>query len=70
MPYDKCSICGNKQTWVAAVIKPGTQDTEIYDALCRDCYMGVEMERNNVMEKIKDELRNGWLKKIKNLPTK
>ena len=67
--YDKCSICGKKEVWVAAVIDP-KDNTHIYDALCRDCYMGVEMDRWNVIDKIKDELENGWLKKVINLPEK
>ena len=65
--YSKCSICGNKETWVAVVNDP-KDNTHIYDVLCRDCYVGIIKERCNVIDKINDELENGWLKKVINLP--
>lgn len=67
MMYDKCSICGKNEIWVASVVKPGGHG-EIYDALCRDCYKMIREGRDKIIEEIKHERKYGWLKKIVNLP--
>ena len=66
--YDKCDMCGSKKVWVAAVVKPGTYGGETYNALCEDCYRSVLVDRRNLLDEINDERKNGWLKKMVNLP--